>query len=431
MPFETLSNAPKRIAVIGGGISGMGAAHFLSKSHRVTLFEAEKRLGGHARTVMAGKNGDQPVDTGFIVYNETNYPHLTHLFSELDVPVVESDMSFGASFQGGALEYALHGVDTIFAQRKNLVSPKFLKMIRDIQKFNARAFDAADDPNISIGDLIAKMGLGDWFRDYYLLPFTGAIWSTPKARMMQFPAQAMIRFMKNHALLDFEGQHQWYTVEGGSVRYVDKLGSKIVQQGGDVRLGAAVQSVKRAGGFVEIKTFGGLTETFDEVVFACHSDQALGMLSDASDYETRQLAAIRYQPNEAVLHADHTMMPKRKKCWASWVYCEDAEKTSEKIDLTYWMNSLQPIPKDDPLFVTLNSTRRIDDDLIYDTKTFHHPVFDGAALKAQAALRKTNGANCTWFCGAWMKNGFHEDGLSSAYDVSISLHTASLAVAAE
>ena len=227
MPFETLSNAPKRIAVIGGGISCMGAAHFLSKSHRVTLFEAEKRLGGHARTVMAGKNGDQPVDTGFIVYNETNYPHLTHLFSELDVPVVESDMSFGASFQGGALEYALHGVDTIFAQRKNLVSPKFLKMIRDIQKFNAKAFDAADDPNISIGDLIAKMGLGDWFRDYYLLPFTGAIWSTPKARMMQFPAQAMIRFMKNHALLDFEGQHQWYTVEGGSVRYVDKLGSKI------------------------------------------------------------------------------------------------------------------------------------------------------------------------------------------------------------
>ena len=431
MPFETLSSAPKRIAVIGGGISGMAAAHLLSKSHNVVLFEAEGRLGGHARTVMAGKQGDQPVDTGFIVYNETNYPHLTQLFADLDVPVVESDMSFGASLKGGKLEYALHGVDALFAQRRNLVSPKYLKMIRDIQKFNSGALEAANDPEISIGDFIAKMGLGDWFRDYYLLPFTGAIWSTPKAEMMNFPAQAMLRFMKNHALLDFEGQHQWYTVQGGSVEYVQRLGAKITSQGGDIRLGAAVKSVVRGLAQVEITPFGGVPETFDEVVFACHSDQALALLGDPSAHEQHALEAVRYQPNDAVLHADERMMPKRKKCWASWVYCEDAEKTSDKIDLTYWMNSLQPIPKDDPMFVTLNSTREIREDLIYDTATFYHPVFDTAALKAQEALRLTNGSNRTWFCGAWMKNGFHEDGMSSAYDVALSLHTSTMAVAAE
>lgn len=431
MPFETQSNTPKRIAVIGGGISGMASAHLLSKSHQVVLFEAEARLGGHARTVMAGKNGNQPVDTGFIVYNETNYPHLTQLFGELDVPVIESDMSFGASFKGGKLEYALHGVDSLFAQRSNLISPKYLKMIRDIQKFNAGAWDAADDPEISIGDFIAKMGLGDWFRDYYLLPFTGAIWSTPKAQMMDFPAQAMLRFMQNHALLDFSGHHQWYTVQGGSIEYVKRLSAKIASQGGEIRTGAPVKSVCRTSAQVEVTPVGGTAEAFDEVVFACHSDQALALLADPSEHEQRSLAAVRYQPNDAILHADSAMMPKRKKCWASWVYCEDANKTSEKIDLTYWMNSLQPIPKNDPLFVTLNSTRDIREELIYDTTTFHHPVFDSAALKAQASIAKTNGMNRTWFCGAWMKNGFHEDGISSAYDVSLSLHTASLAVAAE
>jgi predicted NAD/FAD-binding protein len=431
MPFETLSTAPKRIAVIGGGISGMGAAYLLSKSHNVTLFEAERRLGGHARTIVAGKNGDQPVDTGFIVYNEVNYPHLTNLFADLHVPIVNSDMSFGASFNGGSLEYALHGLDALFAQRRNAANPKFLKMIRDIAKFNAQALATADDPDISIADFIANMGLGDWFRDYYLLPFTGAIWSTPKSQMMEFPAQAMIQFMQNHALLDFGEKHQWKTVEGGSVQYVDRLEAKIAQQGGDIRLHSPIKSVSRVTGSVVVTPYQGVAETFDEVVFACHSDQALAILADPSDHEISQLGAVQYQSNEAVLHCDTAMMPKREKCWASWVYCEDVGKTSDKIDLTYWMNSLQPIPKSDPLFVTLNSTRTIREDLIYDTKTFQHPVFDVAALKAQVALRETNGLNLTWFCGAWMKNGFHEDGLSSAYDVALSLHTSTLAVAAE
>lgn len=395
----------------------MGAAHMLSKSHRVVLFEAEPRLGGHARTLVAGKRGDQPVDTGFIVYNTVNYPNLVALFDELGVDTVDSNMSFGASFGGGKLEYALHGIDSIFAQRKNAADPRFLRMIRDIVKFNNKALEIAQDPDITIGELLGQLGTGAWFRDKYLFPFTGAIWSTPVERMEDFPAQALIRFMENHALLGYSGQHQWRTVKGGSQQYVSKLEARLRSQGVDVRLSAPVKAVHRRDK-VEVTPVGGAPERFDEVVFASHSDQALAMLADASVLEKSALGAVRYQPNEAVLHCDERMMPKRRKVWASWVYCEAARKTSDRIDLSYWMNSLQPIPKDDPLFVTLNSTRPIREELIYDTKTFHHPVYDLAALGAQQTIAANNGTNRTWFCGAWMKNGFHEDGLSSAVDVA-------------
>ncbi|SHF62182.1 hypothetical protein SAMN05444273_108100 [Litoreibacter ascidiaceicola] len=418
MPFEPMTIAPKRIAVIGAGISGMGAAHMLSKSHQVTLFEAEPRLGGHARTIIAGKRGDQPVDTGFIVFNETNYPHLVNLFADLGVETVKSNMSFGASIGGGKLEYGLHSIDAIFAQRRNAMDPRFLRMIRDIVRFNARAVDVANDPDISISELLGQLGTGSWFRDKYLLPFTGAIWSTPIERMEAFPAQAMIRFMQNHALLGYSGQHQWRTVQGGSTQYVCKLEERLRNQGVSIRVGTPIKSVERAQTHVEITPVGGVLERFDEVVFASHADQSLAMLTDASLAERAALGAVKYQPNEAVLHADPSMMPKRRKVWASWVYCEDKHKSSDRIDLTYWMNSLQPIPHDDPLFVTLNSTREICEDLIYDTKTFHHPVYDVAALKAQDKISAMNGTNRTWFCGAWMKNGFHEDGLSSAVDVA-------------
>jgi len=430
MPSEPMTTAPKRVAVIGAGISGMGAAHMLSKSHHVVLFESEDRLGGHARTVLAGKRGDQPVDTGFIVYNKVNYPHLVALFDELGVETVDSNMSFGASFGGGKLEYALHGLDAIFAQRKNAADPRFLRMIRDIVKFNNKALEIAQDPDITIGELLGQLGTGTWFRDKYLFPFTGAIWSTPVERMEDFPAQALIRFMENHALLGYSGQHQWRTVQGGSKQYVAKLEAQLRAQGVDVRLGAPVKAVHRRDQ-VEVTPVGGEAEMFDEVVFASHSDQALAMLADASTTERKNLSAVRYQPNEAVLHCDERMMPKRKKCWASWVYCEAKDKTSDRIDLSYWMNSLQPIPHDDPLFVTLNSTRPIREELIYDTKTFHHPVYDLAALQAQKDIYATNGTNRTWFCGAWMKNGFHEDGLSSAVDVAEAFNARRALMAAE
>lgn len=421
MPFENAPVAPKRIAVIGGGIAGMGAAHLLSRDHHVTLFEAETRLGGHARTVVAGKRGDQPVDTGFIVYNEVNYPHLVKLFADLDVPTVKSDMSFGASIGGGKLEYALASVDAIFAQRRNLADPRFLKMLRDIMRFNSKAPALAENSDVSIGDFLAVLGTGKWFRDHYLLPLTGAIWSTPLERMLDFPAQALVRFLKNHGLTGYHEPHQWYTVKGGSEQYVSRLRARLSANGVAMRLGTPVQAVSRELLGVHVTPVGGVAEQFDEVVFASHSDQSLAMLADASADEKAALGAIRYQPNTAVLHADETLMPKRKKVWSSWTYCEDKQGARNEIDLTYWMNSLQPIPQDDQMFVTLNSTRSIREELIYDTKLFMHPVFDIAALNAQKQIAAMNGTNRTWFCGAWMKNGFHEDGLSSAVDVADAL----------
>ena len=431
MPFEARSAAAKRIVVIGGGISGMGAAYHLAETNHVVFLEKADRLGGHARTVVAGKNGDQPVDTGFIVFNHRNYPHLTKLFDDLDVPTVPSKMSFGVSARGGALEYGLADVDTIFAQRTNAARPQFLRMIRDILRFNAKA-DAIATPDMTIGELIATLGLGRWFKDYYLTPFSGAIWSTPTAHILDFPARAMIEFFKNHGLLGYYGDPQWYTVEGGSIEYVTRLGRAIETRGVDVRLGADVKSVRRTPYGVEVRVSGGEWEAFDEVVFATHSDDTLALLADPTPIETAALGAIRYQPNTAVLHRDASVMPARKKVWSSWSYVDTGKSPEDPIDLSYWMNSLQPIPEDDPMFVTLNRTAPIREELIYDEASFRHPVYDLAAFEAQKIIRAENGANRTWYCGAWMKNGFHEDGLASAIDVVEAIAARNqLAVAAE
>ncbi|MEX0349420.1 MAG: NAD(P)/FAD-dependent oxidoreductase [Paracoccaceae bacterium] len=417
MPFEHSAGAPRKIAVIGGGISGMGAANLLADTHNVTLYEAEGRLGGHARTVIAGRNGDQPVDTGFIVFNRATYPRLIGLFDKLDVPVAESNMSFGVSARGGAVEYALHGADAMFAQRRNMARPGFLRMVRDLFHFNAHAARHAQDREITVGELLQRLGTGEWFRKYYLEPFSGAIWSTPKDKILDFPAWAMIRFFENHALLNYDGQHQWYTVRGGSVEYVRRLQLAMQRKGVSLRLGAPIDGVRRTSLGPLVKASGTEWELYDEVVFATHSDDTLALLSDATPSERSALSAIRYQPNHAVLHADTSLMPRRRKCWASWNHTEDAQPQSNRIDLTYWMNSLQPIPKDDPLFVTLNSRRRIREELIYEEATFRHPVFDAAALAAQEKITRFNGTASTWFCGAWMRNGFHEDGLASAASV--------------
>ncbi len=432
MPSETGTAAPKKIAVIGAGISGMGAAHALAKNHRVVLFEAEKRLGGHARTRMAGKNGDQPVDTGFIVFNYANYPHLTKLFDHLDVPVTKSNMSFGASFSGGRMEYGLASLNALFAQRSNIASPKFLRMVRDILRFNAKGLEASQDENMTIGELLRKLGLSNYFRDHYLLPFSGAIWSTPKEKILDFPAYAMMRFFDNHALLGATGQHQWYTVAGGSHEYVTRLAADMLQRGIDIRLGAPIDAVRRTPAGADVKTGGGDWEHFDEVVLATHSDDTLAMLSDATAVERSVLGAVRYQPNKIVLHSDTSIMPKRRQVWSSWIYSEDAQRTDKEINLTYWMNSLQPWLTGEDMMVTLNSNRPIREDLIWDEVTLHHPVYDLAALAAQEAAAAMNGSNRTWFCGAWMKNGFHEDGLSSAMDVVDAMNAAHrLDVAAE
>ncbi len=431
MPFEQRGSTAKRIAVIGGGISGMGAAYHLSPDHKVVLFESEARLGGHARTIVAGKHGDQPVDTGFIVFNYANYPHLTALFRDLDVPVAKSDMSFGVSARNGRLEYALASVDAIFAQRHNAVSPAFLRMIRDIVRFNKDA-EANVSAGMTIADLLENLGTGPWFRDYYLLPFSGAIWSTPPNRVLDFSAETMVRFFRNHGLLGYREQHQWFTVQGGSVEYVSRLGRSLFSKGVDVRTGARTEGVRRTALGVDVRVQGGEWEQFDEVVFATHSDDTLALLSDASGVERTALASIRYQPNRAVLHADASVMPRRRKVWSSWSYVETSRDPSAPIDLSYWMNSLQPIPHDDPMFVTLNRTAPIRDDLIYDETTFRHPVYDLEAFAAQDTIRAINGQNRTWFCGAWMRNGFHEDGIASAVNVVDAIRAQSaMAIAAE
>lgn len=433
MPFEYGAAAPKKIAIIGAGISGMGAAHMLAGDHHVTLFEAEPRLGGHARTIIAGKRGDQPVDTGFIVFNYANYPHLAALFDELGVPVVKSNMSFGASISGGKLEYGLASLAAVFAQKRNMADPRFLKMLRDITKFNAKGLDLAKaHPDLTIGEFLRKLRTGEWFYNYYLGPLSGAIWSTPTEQILDFPAYAMMDFFDNHALLAYSGQHQWYTVQGGSIEYVRRLEASLKRKGVELKLGAPIEGVRRPGIGVEVKAYGAEWEAFDEVVFATHSDDSLRMLSDAHPDETRALGKIAYQPNDIILHADEAVMPKRKLCWSSWIYSEDAHKTNDRIDLTYWMNNLQPIPHDDPHFVTLNTTRQIREELIYDQVTLRHPVYDLAALQGQREVAQMNGARNTWFCGAWMKNGFHEDGLSSAVDVVEAMRSSSaLQIAAQ
>lgn len=417
MPFESLPVPRKTIAVIGGGISGMAAAWMLAPNHRVTLIEAEPRLGGHARTVMAGRNGDQPVDTGFIVFNRANYPNLTAMFEALQVPIAPASMSFGASFDNGACEYALASLDTLFAARRNLADPRFLRMVRDILRFNANAVDAAKDPDLSIGGLMDNLGMGRWFRERYIQPFSGAIWSTPKDKIMDFPARAMVQFFRNHALLSNNGQHPWFTVKGGSAQYVTRLERHLRVRGVEIRLGTPIAGVRRTPLGAEIRVLGGDWQGFDEVIFATHSDTTLALLSDASPTERAALAAIRYQDNHAVLHRDEAVMPKRRKVWSSWTYTERAPEDRERISLSYWMNSLQPIPQDDPMFVTLNGSAPIRDALIYDQHTFRHPVYDIAAFAAQDVLRVLNGHRNTWFCGAWMRNGFHEDGFVSAVDV--------------
>ena len=404
----------KRIAIVGGGISGLSAAYYLSPNHDVTLFEAAPRLGGHARTVLAGRNGDQPVDTGFIVFNYVTYPYLTRLFRDLDVPVIKSEMSFAASIDNGRIEYGLNNLGSILAQKRNLLRPAYYRMIADIVRFGKEAEGAADDDRKTIGDLVDELRLGNWFRDNYLMPMCGAIWSTPSDDVGRFPARSLVRFFRNHALLAGCGKHQWWTVKGGSIEYVRRVEAALLRRGCKIRTGQPVTGIARFPFGVTVQAAGGDDEDFDEVIFACHSDQALGILrGGATAAEAAALGSVRYQPNRAILHRDAGQMPKRRASWASWAY----RSQDGAAGVTYWMNRLQNIPDSDPLFVTLNPSRDIPHEDIYDEVVFSHPVFDGAALRAQDMIRAMQGENHTWFAGAYNRYGFHEDGIASAMRV--------------
>ena len=403
-----------KIAIIGTGISGMGAAYLLNQNHDITIYEKNHYIGGHSRTVdVKTKEGDISVDTGFIVFNKRNYPNLVSLFEKLNVPTTESDMSFGVSINDGWLEYGTASLKDCFAQKRNLFRPNYLNMLRDILKFHKQALpNETTSPDITLGEWVEQLNLGNWFRDYFLLPMGGAIWSMPVEQMLNYPASTFIRFFDNHGLLGINDAPQWYTVKGGSKNYVKSVTEKFADK---IKLNCGVKSVSRHETGVDITDTNNETSTYDQVVFACHSDQALKLLGQPSHLEKQILGAIRYQENLMVLHSDVSFMPKRKSAWSSWVYLSKKKQDkTNSMSVSYWMNNLQPLGTQMPLIVTLNPSEMPKSILIHDQTILEHPVFDKEAILAQDRIDEIQGTNRIWYCGAWQKYGFHEDGLSSA-----------------
>lgn len=416
---DTMSQMKKkRIAVIGSGISGLAAASLLNQHHDVILYEKNDYLGGHSRTVtVRTAAGDVPVDTGFIVFNRRNYPLLTRLFEYLQVSVAPSKMSFGVSINQGELEYSTRSLGGLFGQRKNAFNPQFLGMLRDILRFNRRALSFLDaNPDMTLGACLDRLRLGAWFRDFFLLPMGGAIWSMPLQQMLDFPASTMIRFFHNHGLLSVYDQPQWYTVRGGSNEYVKRLAASLYHP---ARLGVGAKKILRDGAGVVVLTDKYEAEPFDEVVLACHANHALALLDQPTPDEQKLLSGFRYQANKMVLHSDTRFMPRNRQTWSSWVYLsEQRQDRQEGVSLSYWMNNLQPLSTDQPMIVTLNSQRQPDAALVHDEYWFEHPVFDAVAIRNQPNLHLIQGKNRVWFCGAYQRYGFHEDGLQSAVAVA-------------
>ena len=398
-----------RIAIVGSGISGLGAAWLLQHQHEITLYEKAERIGGHSNTVVV--NGTS-IDTGFIVYNARNYPNLVGLFETLGVATEKSDMSFAVSMGQGELEYAGTNLNTVFAQRKNILNPQFLKMLRDIMRFNKNAPNLLKtDSTLSLGEYLDELKMGQWFRLRYLLPMAGAIWSCPLDTMLQYPAKSFLRFFANHGLLTVSDQPQWYTVTGGSKEYVKKITAPYKDK---IRTNTGVASIIRDVDTVTITDVNGNTQSYDHVIIAAHGDQILQMLGDADGNERKILSAFRYQPNRAVLHSDERLMPKSKRVWSSWNY--SGAESDAKIPVTYWMNKLQNLKTSTQYFVTLNP--HIEPSNIHYECEYDHPIFDAGTLAAQQQLFKIQGERRTWFCGAWTRYGFHEDGLLSAVNVA-------------
>ena len=369
-----------KIAIIGTGIAGLGAGYIINQNHDVTFYEKNDYIGGHSRTVdITTPDGETSVDTGFIVFNKRNYPHLVSLFEQLDVPIVESDMSFGVSIMEGWLEYSTRSLKQTFAQKRNILRPKFLCMLADILKFHEKSLEYRD-ADITLREMLDKLKLGAWFRDYFLLPMGGAIWSMPVQQMLDYPARTFIRFFDNHGLLGVNDAPQWFTVVGGSRAYVDRLTAPFKD---NIKLNCGVLKVIRHETHVEIIDFEHNSTSYDQVVFACHSDQALMLNSSPTPSERQILGSLRYQDNHVVLHSDTSFMPQRKDAWSSWVYLSKKrqDKTSSMC-VSYWMNNLQPLGVSTPVIVTLNPPELPKSELIYDQTVLEHPVFDQAAIEA-------------------------------------------------
>jgi uncharacterized protein len=408
-----------KLAIIGSGISGLGIAYLVHQHHDITLYEKNDYIGGHSRTVdIRVQDKIIPVDTGFIVFNERNYPHLTGLFKHLGVAVEKSDMSFGVSIDNGWLEYGTRKPLDMFAQKKNLLKPQFWKMLADILKFNAKAKNYLDS-DLTLGECLQELNLGEWFKNYYLLAMGASIWSMPTEQMVDFPVRSFVRFFDNHNLLSLGNHHQWYTVKGGSKEYVALLTASFKNK---IKLNCGVTKVVRGTECVKITDTQGKTEYYDAVVFACHSNQVLTMLDNPTHYEQDIISAIGYQQNEMILHSDISFMQKQKKAWSSWVYLSEMRHdNSNAISLSYWMNNLQPLDTNIPIIVTLNPAVQPDSNTIYDRYTFHHPVFDTKAVMAQEKMDIIQGVDRIWYTGAWQRYGFHEDGLLSAVNVALKM----------
>lgn len=431
------SHSSKRIAVVGSGIAGLGAARELHLAgHAVTVFEANDYLGGHAHTVdISIDDKNFGVDTGFLVFNHRTYPELLKLFAQLDVTTAASDMGFSVQVLDATklgaitkiLEWAGNNLRSVFAQPSNLLRPSFWGMLSDIVRFNKLATQLADqnsedDSNLeTVQSFLDRQNFGTAFRNHYLLPMIACIWSCPTDQMLAFPIQTLVRFCHNHGLLQIANRPQWYTVRGGSREYVQKITSQLA----DVRVSTPIIAINRTASNVNLLTARGL-ETFDALVLATHSDQALQLLgSGATALERQVLSSIGYQNNTAVLHLDDSVMPANRQAWAAWNYEHHQEmNTPSHVCLHYWLNALQPLPTQTPVFVSLNPLRTIDESKIIQRFDYAHPVFDQAAIAAQALLPKLHSqgdTQHTWFAGAWTKYGFHEDGLRSGLEAARAL----------
>ena len=407
------------IAVIGSGIAGLSTAWMLNRQHRVTLYEADSHLGGHAHTVDVTLDGlTAPVDTGFLVFNHQTYPNLVSLFDHLGVTTAESEMSFSVRIAEENVEWAGTNLATVFAQPRNLLRGAFWRMLRDIPRFNRMAgAEAQRDPDerVTLGSYLAAHGFSREFRDWYLLPMAGAIWSCPTAEMLDYPLASFARFCLNHGLLQVTNRPQWYTVKNGSREYVRRLAEGV----DEVRLGDPVHALRRLHRRVMVIGEEQGVRQFDHVVLACHPDQALRLLADASGDERHLLGSIPYQPNRAVLHTDDRLMPTERSAWSAWNYHASAGTPDDRpVSVSYWLNRLQPLPFTTPVVLTLNPHEAIAQDKVLGEYAYDHPVFDFGALAAQRDLDRIQGVRNTWYCGAWTGYGFHEDGLRSGMTVA-------------
>ena len=396
-----------RIAIVGSGISGNVVARRLHASHDIAVFEAQAHVGGHSHTHTIELQGERhAIDTGFIVFNHRTYPNFVALLDELRVPSQPSSMSFSVRNEASGLEYNGTSLDGLFAQRRNLLRPSFLRMIADIARFNRQAPALlAGDADPTLGEFLAANRYGAPFIDDYLIPMGAAIWSTAPARMLGFPARFFVRFLHNHGMLSVNQRPVWRVVRGGSARYVERLVAPFRER---IRLGTPVRHVRRSPGSVTVNG-----ERFDHVFFACHADQALQVLEDATPLERAVLGAFRYQENEAVLHTDTALLPRARRAWAAWNYHVPREAGS-RVALTYNMNILQALSSRHTFCVTLNRGADIDPRRVLKRVTYHHPLFTREAVAAQPRQHEINGVRRAWFCGAYWRFGFHEDGVVSA-----------------